>query len=478
MPTKIELIFRQICADPVSQWNISIPQLCSTVHRLSPDTSHIQFLNLSEPDFKNALQKHWGYRKYTPWGYKEFRFHEEVNDFFTKFADGQRFESSVPLEYFPKIADDQIYEQSCLYVARGIHQHKLEKGAIKSNLDIFWGNMPEHYIQGQLMFKEPLVFTSKEEAVRRMHDCIGAYRPFFADPYGNKLTYSGALGPNIGWTSEEATSVKRSGQIELLGDYTSVKGFKMIGHHGIGDGIAFLGLLPRVDSMQFSEPLHTLPQTSVKSRTLNFSEEMQCLVYYLAALITVLVEKKEDRSNTAKSKEMSRKTIQKIEGKSFTSTLIEKTYPVLRSALNKDTILYCIPAAIAGPKERGLKLPQNSFVPVLIPWTARGGKMQEMCLNSKSVKFMGWFICQIITYTESKWFRDLFMDKVDIVLSSLMVSDRPLKNVDSFHILSPVSNNIPFTVNAMTIGTETFLTVASSHEKLDAQGLLRELVSK
>jgi hypothetical protein len=224
--------------------------------------------------------------------------------------------------------------------------------------------------------------------------------------------------------------------------------------------------------------MHTLPQSSIKSRTLDFNQEIQCLVYYLAALIVVLVEKKEDRSNTKKTMEMSKNTMQKVEGKSFTNSLIEKTYPIIRSTLNKETILYCIPAAIAGPKERGLKLPQNSFVPILLPWSTKGGKIQEMCLNSKAVKLMGWIVCQIISYTESKWLLDLFMDKVDVVLSSLMVSDRPLKNVESFHILSPVSNNIPFTVNAMTIGTETFLTVASAHEKLEAADLMREVVSK
>ena len=175
---------------------------------------------------------------------------------------------------------------------------------------------------------------------------------------------------------------------------------------------------------------------------------------------------------------MSRSSIQKVEGKSFTNSLIEKTYPVLRSTLNKDIIVYCIPAAIEGPKERGLKVPRNSFVPIILPWSSKGGRMQELCLNSKGVKFLGWLICQLITMTDSKWLRDLFMDKVDIVLSSLMASDRPLSNIDSFHVLSPVSSSIPFTVTAITIGTETCLTTASSHPKLNAKELMREVSSK
>jgi thioester reductase-like protein len=470
-----QITVKQICAKPTSQWNISIPQLFSTLQRLSPDLSYIQMLNVSEQDFKMAVNKHWGYSSYTPWGYKALRFHEEVNDFMTKFADGQRFETSVPDTYFPKVTDEQIYEQTCLYVARGIHQYKMEHGIIKPSNDIFWGNMQEHYIQGQIMFKGPLVFNSKEEAVNKIYNCIGAYRPFFADPYSNITVYNGTLGPKIGWTAE---SIKCSGQIEVLGDYTSVKGFKMTGHHGIGDGIAFLGLLPRVNSLHLSEPEHTLVNSSVKSRSLNFSDEIKCLVFYIAALINIFLEKDVTHTRVEKNIEMSRGTLHKIDGKSFTASLVEKTYPIIRSALNKETVLYCIPAATEGPRERGLKMPKNSFVPILLPWSAKGGLIQEMCLNSKAVKFLSWLVCNLIGYTDNKWLRDLFMNKVDIVLSSLMASDRPLSNIDSFHFLSPVSTRIPFTVNALTIGTETFVTTASSHANISAKGLMREVLSK
>ena len=472
------LVVRQICANPTSQWNISIPQLCSTLQKLAPDLSYIKLLNVPEQEFKTALTSHWGYKAYLPWGYKALRFHEEVNDFMTKFADGQRFETSVPESYFPKVSDDQIYEQTCLYVARGIHQYQMERTLKKSNLDVFWGSMDEHYMKGQIIFKEPLVFGSKEEAVRRIYDCLGAYRPFFADPYPRNLLYNGSLGPNIGWTSDEASNKKRSGQIELLGDYKSVKGFKMTGHHGIGDGISFIGLLPRINSLNSSEPEHSLVQSSVKSRSLTMTQEIQCMAYYLGALVLVLLEKKGPRGLNEKAVEMSRGAIHKIEGKSFTCSLIEKSYPILRSALDKDTIVYCIPATIEGPKERGLNVPRNSFVPIILPWSAKGGRMQEICLNSKGVKFLGWLICQFISMTDNKWLLNLFMDKVDVVLSSLMASDRPLSNIDSFHILSPVSNSIPFTINAITVGTETFLTCASSHPKLDAKELIKELTSK
>jgi hypothetical protein len=123
-------------------------------------------------------------------------------------------------------------------------------------------------------------------------------------------------------------------------------------------------------------------------------------------------------------------------------------------------------------------MPRNSFIPILLPWSAKGGRIQEMCLNSKAIKCMSWLICNLIAYTDSNWLRDIFMNKIDIIISSLVISDRPLTNIDSLHILSPASTNIPFTVNAMTIGTETFFTTASLHEKLSAKELMQELISK
>ena len=478
--TAVATTVKQICAGPASQWNISISRLSSTLQRISPNAAHMQLLNLGESEFKAELNRQWGFSCYTPWGYKSLKFHEEVNDFISKFADGQRFESSIPDAYFPQMPDERIYEQSCLYVARGIHQYAMEKGVFKSNLDLFWGSMPEHHIQGEISFKKPLVFASKEEAIRRFYDCFAAYRPFFADPDSNKLSYSGRRGPTIRWSTGKDASkdTQQGGHIELLGDPTSVTGFKMTGHHGIGDGVAFLGLLPRVDSLHLPEPEQTLVTPSAKSRHLTFAQEIRCLFYYLIGLVIILFEKKLPHPRAEKTTKMARDALHRTEGKTFTTSLLEKTYPVLRSALQKDSIVYCIPAVTASPAQRGLQFPQNSFVPILLRWSGEESKLREMCLQSKAVKFATWCLCQIITYTGSSWLRDLLMDKVDAVVSSILVSETSLKNVDSFHVLSPVSNNIPFTVNAMTMGAETNLTVASSHKDLSAEDFMKRLMTK
>lgn len=470
---------KHICANPSSQWNISIAQLCSVMKRLSQKTNSIEILNIGEGEFKTQMVKHWGLRAYTPWGYKSLTFHQELNDFMNKFADGQKFISSLPDDYFPSMSDEQICEQICYYASRGNHQYLLEKGIQKSRIDVFWTSLPDQYIQGQVMFKVPLVFKSKKEAERRFFDCLGAYRPFFTNPKPTKLLYDGTLGPNIQWsaTSEDQ---KTECDIELLGDYTSVKGYKCVGNHALGDGIAFLGLVPRVDSMNQEIPGNAMVQSNVKPRGLSFTQEIQCLVYYIAGFIHIMCNKKDPINETPGSRtiEMSRCSFHKTEGKTFTASLINKSFNVLSSSLERDKLLYCIPAAISGIKERGLSLPENSFVPLMIPWSAKGGSIQEMCLNSKSVKLFAWLMCNLIALSESKWIIDLLTDKVDVIFSSLMGSDRPLKNIDSFHFLGPINTTVPFTIDAMTIGTETFITVASSHEKINAKDISKQLISK
>jgi hypothetical protein len=59
-----------------------------------------------------------------------------------------------------------------------------------------------------------------------------------------------------------------------------------------------------------------------------------------------------------------------------------------------------------------------------------------------------------------------------------MGSDRPLKNIDSFHFLGPTNTTVPFTIDAMSIGNETFLSVASYNKRLSAKDISRALISK
>ena len=478
-PNQDRVKVKHICANPSSQWNISISQLCSVMKRLSPQTNAIEILNIGEGEFKTQMVKHWGLNAYTPWGHKSLTFHQELNDLMNKFADGQKFVSSLADDYFPSMSDEQICEQICFYAARGNHQYKLEKGIQKSRIDMFWTSMPDQYIQGQVIFKAPLVFKSKEEAERRFFDSLGSYRPFFMNPTSNKLLYDGTLGPNIHWSADPQVK-KAECDIEILGDYTSVKGYKCIGHHGLGDGISFLGLVPRVDSMNQEIPMNAMVQSNVKPRGLSFTQEIQCLTYYIAAFISTMFRNTEPISETpvTRTVEMSRFSFHKTEGKTFTASLINKSFNVLSSTVERDTLLYCIPAAISGIKERGLNLPENSFVPLLIPWSAKGGSIQEMCLNSKSVKLFAWLMCNLMALSDSKWLIDLLQDKVDVIFSSLMGSDRPLKNIDSFHFLAPINTIVPFTIDAMTLGSETFLSIASSHEKISAKDISRALISK
>ena len=476
------LVVRQICAPPDSVWNISISRLCRTILRFAPSLN-LQIYDTNKDHFERQLVAKFGYSAYTPWGAKGLIFHREVNDFIDRFADGQCFESTVDIAYFPdlvNITDESIYEQTCFYVARGNHQHLLEKGFVMPVLDKFWGTMANHTVQAQFMYRVPVTFKSKEEAEEQMASVFSSYRVSFTDPDSKFFKYSASLAPLIGWTYEEATKETRTFQVQILGDYTAVTGIKFLVHHAIGDGIAHMRhVLPRIDSLGTQCPRQTIEAPSVKPRGLSMTQELFCFIYYFAFLVKLLFSPpppKPTSGSNAHTVEMATAKLQKDPGTSFTVSLLKRSYPVLRAALKRDTVVYCIPAAIEGPMQRGLSMPRNSFVPLIIPWTIDGGLIQEQLLSSKAVKALNSLLVYFVSLTEFHYLRDMFLERVDIVYSSLLVSDSPLPNLKSTHFLSPTPRPIPFTLSVGTAGSETHLTVGSNLESVPAAKIMSEIL--
>ena len=471
---------RHICPGPDSIWNLSMSKLYKTLLRLSPNLN-LKIYESSQEIFEKELRNNLALSLFNPWAAKTLIFHQEVNRFIDKFADGQVFETSVPTEYFKKIENEEsIYEQTCFYVARGNHQHLIEKGSPRSLIDLFWGQMPDNKIESHYTFREPLQFKSKEAAEQRFFDCFCSYRPCFSDPDTKAFHYDPKQGVSIGWTYKEAIRYKKPIQIELLGSYEGVTGMKFIVHHSTGDGLSYMRyILARLDSITSENPKQTKPASSIKPRSLTFIQEFWCFIYYFAVLVKLLFSPqntKNPNSSEKKTVEMATTKIHKQEGKSFTASLLKQTYPALRAALSKDTIVYCIPATIEGPAQRGLSMPRNSFVPIILPWSPDGGDIQEQLLNSKAVKAISSLLVNFVSITEMTWIRDFFMDRIDVVFSSLLGSDTPLTLLKTTHFLSPTPSMIPFTICAGTIGTETHLTVASSIESIPASKLMNQII--
>ena len=477
-PANGEIAVKQICAAPDSVWNLSMSRLYKVINRLAPNLN-LQIYDTDKDTFERQLVAKFGFSAYTPWGAKNLVFHKEVNRFIDKFADGQCFESTVPLNYFPTIQEESIYEQTCQYVARGNHQHLLEKGLAMPPLDKFWSTMADHTIQGQFIYRKPIVFKTKEEAEEQILAVFSSYRLAYTDPDSKFFKYDASLGPLIGWTYEEVTRVSRAYQIQIMGTYDNVSGIKCLVHHGIGDGMAHMKhLLPRIDSIGAQVPMQTIEPASAKSKSLSMTEELMCFIFYFCLLVKLLfspVIPKPPYSNS-KTVEMATAKLQKDPGTSFTVSLLKRSYPVIRAALKRDTIVYCIPAAIESPIQRGLSMPRNSFVPIIIPWSIDGGLIQEQLLRSKAVKALSSLISHIISIAEFYFLRDLFMEHVDVVYSSLLATESPLQNIKSAHFLSPSPSSIPFTICAGTVGSETHLTVASTVDLMPASKIMAEIL--
>jgi nucleoside-diphosphate-sugar epimerase len=471
---------KQICPPLDSIWNLSMSKLCKTLMRLSPNLN-LKIYESSQEVFERDLRTNLF--SLFPWGAKNLIFHQEVNRFIDKFADGQAFESSVPAQYLSNpgnpISEESIYEQTCFYVARSNHQHLIEKGSPRTLIDVFWGQMPQHNIESHYIFREPLRFESKKAAEQRFFDCFASYRPCFSDPDTKAFYHDPKQGVSIGWTYEEAIRYKKPIQIELLGSYEGVTGMKFIIHHSTGDGLSYMRyVLARLDSITSDRPLQTKPTSSIKPRSLSFIQELWCFIYYFALLVRLIFSPSPAKPASSESRtvEMATTKIHKQEGKSFTTSLLKQSYPALRAALGRDTVVYCIPAAIEGLTQRGLSMPRNSFVPIILPWSPDGGDIQEQLLNSKAVKAISTLLINFVSLTDMTWIRDHFLDRIDVVFSSLLVSDTPLTLLKSTHFLSPTPSMIPFTISAGTLGPETHITVASSIEAVPASKLMNQIL--
>ena len=478
-PTELVKV-KQICPGSDSIWNLSMSKLCKTLLRLSPNLN-LKIYESSQEVFERELRTNLALSLFNPWAVKTLMFHQEVNRFIDKFADGQVFESSVPADYFRNVENEEsIYEQTCFYVARSNHQHLIEKGSPRTLIDVFWGQMPENKIESHYTFREPLRFESKEAAEQRFFDCFSSYRPCFSDPDTKAYYHDPKQGVSIGWTYEEAIRYKKPIQIELLGSYEGITGMKFIIHHSTGDGLSYMRyLLARLDSITSDTPKQTKPVSSIKPRSLSFIQELWCFIYYFALLVKLVFSpplKKPDLNKEKKTIEMATTKIHKQEGKSFTTSLLKQTYPALRAALGRDTVVYCIPAAIEGLAQRGLSMPRNSFVPIILPWSPDGGDMQEQLLNSKAVKAISSLLVNFVSFTDMTFIRDHFLDRIDVVFSSLLASDTPLNLIKTTHFLSPTPSVIPFTICAGTVGPETHLTVASSIEGVPASKLMNQII--
>lgn len=482
--SKSELQIKQLCASPDSLWNISLPRLCETVKRLAPKLQ-LESIDCEESELQSALEARWGLAKWTPSGYKSLRFHKEVNDFIGRFADGQRFESSISEGAWPSHTQESIYEQTCMYVARGIHQFKLEKGVPLPKLDKFWGTMTHNIISGTVTFDKPVSFPNRESAEDAIFNIFAAYRPAFqVQPLTTTTYYNAAGRPQITWrdTSGISLILRDSLQapicVEILGNYSAIEGLQAYAHHGIGDGIAFLTLIPRLSSLGQEVPKQTLPPPSAKSRPLVWSSEFQCFVLYLAFMIKLAFSPAPPRVfRTEETLATDSHHIKKSKGETFTCSILNKLYPGIQSALDKESIVYCIPALTESPTERGFNLPKNAFVPVLIPWGSKSNALSQLFLHSKAVRWISWIITQCIAWTEFTWLRDHYMNRVDCIVSSLFLSDQPVPGLATFHYHAPTPKPIPFTVTCMTIGQQTHLTVASRDAATPAVKLIKHLES-
>lgn len=486
--TSDSLRVKQLCAAPTDPvWNLSLARLFKTLQRLAPALD-LQLLDCAAKDTPAELRKRFGWSSWTPTGYKSLRFHEEVNVFVSQFADGQRFETSIPADAFPNTTQEAVYEQTCIYVARGIHQYRLERGVSKPALDSFWGSMSDHTIQFHLRYRNHVAFNTSEEAEERVANVFNAYRLGFVNPEESSryLIQPGSTGSKVSWEKDGSGTFKPSPhptqpiELHIVGDISGgVVGINGTFHHGLGDGVSYMTISPRAFHLDKATPTQTMEPTTARSKPLSWTQEFFCLVMYLAFIVRFLLKDVGTPSEKRVERSFAKTTthFKKRPGSTFTSSILEQAYPAIRSTLHKEEIVYAVPALVESPADRGLSLPKNGFVTVLIPWTAGSAETSKLFLRSKVVRTLCWCLCTSLGATGLTSIRDYFMNRVDCVVSSILGSDTAIPTIESFHFHAPTPAEIPFTLSLMTLGADTHLTVASTHGQTTAGKLMSEILT-
>jgi thioester reductase-like protein len=447
---------------------------------------------------------------YLPVWYSFFRFfskkidkfidlHDKVQEFVLLFTSNDiRFDSSLPLEYFPNITEKEFLLDTYNFCIRTAQQLQFKKGVPLALTDKFWHKMGnKEPVLACCALVKPVELCNIEQLKSNIWALFCSNRKFTSIIENNKWIYKpGTYDSHFGTfefdkkdnLSEALILSKGLNKyaIENIWHSDLIVQNNQITHilfqidHGITDGIGIVKpIVNKFDYYLLDKPIQKfdIPPSSKK---LNIFQEIVYTLSFLAITFVALFFNDTYTGNRVTTPSITTNTIPiyKQSNMTFTTSLLWKITKSLATHTRQENFIFCVPSVISVNRSAN-KIINNNFVPILLPVSSTMTEEQfnNRCalLKSKGIILLMYCIQELITMREWWWLKDKIMSKVTAVVSSVYMGENMPSVFSSIHIATTTPSPILFCVTAFSDTKDTFITVRSQDSLIPASKIMQDI---
>jgi hypothetical protein len=424
--------------------------------------------------------------------------HDKIQEFALLFTNNDiRFESSLPIEYFPNINEKDFLLDTYNYCIRTAQQLEFKKGITLSGTDKFWHNTGnKEPVQICCTLSKPFEINDIGVLKENIWALMCSNSKFSTVIENNKWIYKpGLFDSYFGlFEFDEKDNVDESliinkglnKYIENIWHCDFILNNDKITHilfqfdHGLTDGIGLIKpIVNKIDYYLFNKPIQKtiLPNIS----KLNLFQEIIYTLSFICLSFISLFFNDTYKANRIISPSISTNTISlnKDISMTYTSKLLWNLTQSLSKHTKHQNFIFCIPSVISINRSAD-KIINNNFVPILLPVSSNMSKEQfiNRCklLKSTGVKLLMFCIQELISMKEWWWLRDKIISKVTAVVSSINVGENMPSIFSGVHIATTTPQPIPFCITAISDTTNSDITVRSHDSKILSSEILIDII--
>jgi nucleoside-diphosphate-sugar epimerase len=425
--------------------------------------------------------------------------HDKVQDFVLLFTQNDiRFDSSLPLEYFPSITEKDFLLDTYNFCIRTSHHLQFKKGVPMSLTDKFWHKMAKKEpIQLCCTLFKPFQLSEIETLKTRIWSLYCSNRKFCTVVENDKWVYKpGSFESHFStFEFDEKDALDESLVIskglnkpiieniwhcDLVIHNNTITHALLQWDHGITDGVGFIKpIVNKIDNYILDKPVQKFIAPPSRKK-LNFFQDLIFTLSFIAIVLVAFLFNDTYTCNRTSNASISTNTIPLIKDptRTYTTTLLWKLTKSLATHTRQENFIFCIPSVISVDRAAD-KIINNNFVGMLLPVSSTMTEEQfnSRCslLKSKCAIFLMYCLQELITMREWWWLRDKIMSKVSAIVSSVNLGKNMPSLFSSVHVATTTPNPIPFCITALSDITNSFITVRSHDSLVPASKILQDI---